>query len=140
MGAMLLKQRLLELGYELDGKELDVVFKRFKAVAEKKKNISDEDLEALLSDEVFQPEALWVLGDLQVVCGTMGVSTATVKLAGPDGIQQVGSSMGTGPIDAAYKAVDSVVKTPVALLEVYHDCSYTRYRCNCTDKSCNQST
>ncbi len=116
-GRHALKTRLVQLGYELDGKELDDVFKRFKAVAEKKKNLSDEDLEVLISDEVFQPEALWALSDLQVVCGTMGLSTATVKLVGLDGVQYVGSAMGTGPVDAAYKAVDTTVKAPVMLLE-----------------------
>lgn len=50
----------------------------------------------------------------------MGLSTATVKLIGPDGVQQVGTSVGTGPVDASYKAVDMIVKVllepPVAFL------------------------
>jgi 2-isopropylmalate synthase len=116
-GRHALKQRLNQLGYEVDGQELDDVFTRFKAVAEKKKNVSNEDLETLLSDEVFQPEALWSLGLIQVVCGSAGISTATVKLEGPDGVQHIGMSVGTGPVDAAYKAVDTIVKAPVTLLE-----------------------
>ncbi|KAJ7541334.1 hypothetical protein O6H91_10G055200 [Diphasiastrum complanatum] len=116
-GRHALKTRLLQLGYELESKELDDVFKRFKAVAEKKKALSDEDLEALVSDEVFQPQVVWALSDLQVVCGTMGFSTATVRLLGPDGLQQFGTSVGTGPVDAAYKAIDLIVKIPVTLLE-----------------------
>ncbi|XP_002992921.2 2-isopropylmalate synthase A [Selaginella moellendorffii] len=116
-GRHALKTRLSQLGYELESKQLDDVFKRFKAVADKKKSLSDVDLEALLSDEVFQPEVVWALLDLQVVCGTLGLSTATVKLSGPDNIQRVGTSIGTGPVDAAYKAVDSIVQIPVTLLE-----------------------
>ena len=117
-GRHALKQRLMELGYEREGPELEGVFKRFKLLAEKKKKVTDEDLEALLSDEIFQPETHWSVGELQVMCGAMGLpSMATVKLVGPDGTNHVGTALGTGPVDAAYKAVDSVVKEPVTLLE-----------------------
>ncbi|CAM6087465.1 unnamed protein product [Calypogeia fissa] len=116
-GRHALKSRLQQLGYELDGRNLDEVFKRFKALADKKKTVHDDDLEALLSDEIHQPTVIWSLADLQVVCGTMGLSTATVKLIGPDGVQHVGTSVGTGPVDASYKAVDRIVKEQVTLLE-----------------------
>eukprot|EP00798_Chlamydomonas_sp_ICE-L_P016399 gene16399-22603_t len=97
--------------------ELDDVFKRFKMLADKKKNIEDDDVMALLSDELHQPEAIWSLIDLQVVCGTMGMPTATIKLRGQDGVEVVGVGVGTGPVDAAYKAVDSVMKTEGTLLD-----------------------
>ncbi|KAF9617852.1 hypothetical protein IFM89_039034 [Coptis chinensis] len=116
-GRHALRSRLLELGYELDGKDLDDVFWRFKAVAEKKKHLSDGDIEALISDEIFQPQAIWSLGDLQVTCGTLGLSTATVKLIGIDGVEHIACSVGTGPVDAAYKAIDQIVKVSVSLLE-----------------------
>jgi 2-isopropylmalate synthase len=116
-GRHALRTRLLQLGYELNGKELDDVFRRFKAVAEQKKSLSDEDLEALISDEVFQPRIIWSLGDLQVSCGTLGISTGTVKLIGPDGEEHIACAVGTGPVDAAYKAIDSIVKVHVTLLE-----------------------
>lgn len=52
----------------------------------------------------------WILRDFQVVCGTMGMPTATIKLQSPlDGGEVIASAVGTGPVDAAYKAVDSVV-------------------------------
>ena len=51
---------------------------------------------------------------MQVVCGTMGLPTATVRLMGPDGEVQTGTGMGTGPVDAAYKAIDSIVKVQVS--------------------------
>lgn len=71
----------------------------------------------MVSDEVFQPEVVWKLVDLQVTCGTLGLSTATVKLVDADGEEHVACSVGTGPVDSAYKAVDLIVEEPVTLLE-----------------------
>ncbi|XP_044478680.1 2-isopropylmalate synthase 1, chloroplastic-like [Mangifera indica] len=116
-GRHALKDRLKELGYELDDQQLGNIFWRFKTVAEQKKRVTDADLIALVSDEVFQPEVVWKLLDLQVTCGTLGLSTATVKLIGADGKEHVACSVGTGPVDSAYKAVDLIVKEPVTLLE-----------------------
>eukprot|EP01018_Ginkgo_biloba_P032547 Gb_19659 [translate_table: standard] len=116
-GRHALRSKLLQLGYELNKKEMDDVFHCFKVVAEKKKRLSDEDLEALISDKVFQPQIIWSLVDLQVACGTLGLSTGTLKLIGPDGEEHIACAVGTGPVDAAYKAVDSIVKIPVTLLD-----------------------
>ncbi|KAM0005223.1 putative 2-isopropylmalate synthase [Helianthus debilis subsp. tardiflorus] len=91
-------------------RELNDVFWWFKSVAEMKKIITDDDLIALVSDEVFQPTVIWKFGDVQVTCRTLGLSTATVKLIADDGTEQIACSTGTGPVDAAYKA-------PVKLLE-----------------------
>ena len=60
--------------------------------------------------QVFQPETVWELQDLQVVCGTMGLPTATVRLRGPDGLSRVSTAIGTGPVDAAYQAIDQLVQ------------------------------
>ncbi|KAL2242430.1 2-isopropylmalate synthase A-like [Sesamum indicum] len=116
-GRHALKAKMLELGYDIDGKELDDLFSRFKNVAGNKKIITDDDLIALVSDEVFQPQVVWKLEDVQVTCGTLGLSTATVKLSGADGKKHIACSVGTGPVDAAYKAVDLIVKVPVTLVE-----------------------
>ncbi|KAI3511642.1 hypothetical protein L1887_18799 [Cichorium endivia] len=80
IGRHVLKSKLFELGYAIDGKGLTDLFWRFKSVAEIKKVITDDDLVALVSDEVFQPQVVWKFGDVQVTCGTLGLSTATVKL------------------------------------------------------------
>ncbi|KAG9447123.1 hypothetical protein H6P81_013251 [Aristolochia fimbriata] len=111
------RSQLMELGYDLDPKELDDVFWRFKAVAEQKKHVTDDDIEALISDEIFKPQVVWSLGDLQVISGTLGLTTAAVKLIYADGTEHIAHSGGTGPVDAAYKAIDSIVKMPVTLLE-----------------------
>lgn len=101
--------------------------------------VTDADIRALVSDEVFQPAVVWKLHDLQVclpsfssfyhgdsnsnpssekiianvmqvTCGTLGLSTATVKLISADGKEHIACSVGTGPVDSAYKAVDLIVK------------------------------
>jgi 2-isopropylmalate synthase len=60
---------------------------------------------------------VFALEDMQVVCGTLGMPTATVRLRGPDGKSIVRAAMGTGPVDATYKAIDEIVGAPNTLLE-----------------------
>lgn len=117
-GRHALKVRLAELGFEIEDRdELQRVFIRFKEVADKKKTITDADLEALMADERYQPREIFRLEGLQVACGTMGLATATVRLTGPDGATHVQAAVGTGPVDAAYKAIDGIVCAPNKLLE-----------------------
>ncbi|KAK7247121.1 hypothetical protein RIF29_41998 [Crotalaria pallida] len=116
-GRQALRKRLQELGYELKDEEVENLFWHFKAIAEKKKRVTDADLRALISEDVYQAEPVWKLGDLQVTCGTLDLSTATVKLVANDGSTHVACSVGTGPVDSAYKAVNLIVKEPVKLLE-----------------------
>ena len=111
------KVRLKELGYELGDDDLARAFRRFKSLADKKKVITDADLEALVADELYQPPEVFALEGLQVVCGTMGMPTATVRLSGPGGTRYVQAAIGTGPVDAAYKAVDEIVGASNVLLE-----------------------
>ncbi len=116
-GRHALKVRLAELGFELTEDELDRAFARFKRLADKKKTVTDADLEALVSDQIYQPREIFALDGLQVACGTMGLPTATVRLKGPDGQILVKAAVGTGPVDAAFKAIDSIVEAPNTLLE-----------------------
>lgn len=111
------KVRLQELGYELSQEQLEEAFGRFKALADKKKVVTDADLEALVADQIYQPQELYVLEGLQVACGTMGMPTATVRLKKPDGETAVFAAIGTGPVDATYKAIDAIVGMPNTLLE-----------------------
>ena len=108
--------RLTELGYPVSGDGLDKAFARFKKLADKKKHITDADLLALVSDELYQPKEFWKLEAIQVGCGT-GMPTATVKLTGPDGQTQTAAAVGTGPVDAVYKAVQLLVQEPCTLHE-----------------------
>lgn len=116
-GRHALKMRLQELGYMLSDADLDKAFERFKALADKKKVIADADLEALVSDEIMQPHEFFLLDGMQVTCGTMGLPTATVRLIGPDGKHHIEAALGTGPVDAVYKAIDEIVQVPNTLLE-----------------------
>jgi 2-isopropylmalate synthase len=116
-GRHALKVRLNELGYNLADEDLQKAFKRFKDLADKKKTITDADLEALVSDEVYQPKEIFALDGMQVACGTMGMPTATVRLRGPDGQMHIHAAIGTGPVDATYKAIDAIVQVESVLLE-----------------------
>ena len=116
-GRNALRTRVTELGFDLDAPALDDLFKRFKELADKRKRLTDEDVLALLGDAAFQPVKAWDLTALQVVCGTMGLPTATVRMVGPDGIARTATGMGTGPVDAAYKAIDALVRVPVDLVD-----------------------
>ncbi len=116
-GRHALKAHLEELGYNLSSDELDQAFVRFKELADKKKVITDADLEALVSDEVASLNELYTLDGMQVACGTMGMPTATVRLRDPDGKLHTVAAIGTGPVDATYKAIDAIVNVPNTLLE-----------------------
>ena len=116
-GRHALRTRLAEMGHSLDDVEMDKAFTRFKELADRKKIITDADLEALIADEFYQPREIFRLDGLQVVCGTMGLPTATVRLVGPDGKVHIHAGIGTGPVDAVYKAIDAIVKCPAVLLE-----------------------
>ena len=116
-GRHALKERLVSMGYSLDEDALNKIFERFKVLADKKKTITDADIEALISDEIYQPKIIYTLDGLQVACGTMGLPTATVRLVGPDGGAHVHASIGTGPVDAAFKAIDAIVQEPSTLVE-----------------------
>jgi 2-isopropylmalate synthase len=116
-GRHALRSRLAEMGHALDEVELDKAFTRFKELADRKKVIVDADLEALIADEFYRPRDVYYLDGMQVSCGTLGMPTATVRLKGPDGKVYVHASMGSGPVDAAYKAIDMIIKVPNTLLE-----------------------
>ncbi len=111
------KVRMQELGFELSDIELKQAFERFKDLADKKKVVTDADLEALVADEFYGPAELFKLIDLQVVCGRPGMPTATARLLGPDGQEHVQPAIGTGPVDAAFAAIDQVIKASNTLVE-----------------------
>jgi 2-isopropylmalate synthase len=116
-GRHALRKRLEELGYELSEEQFQVAFIRFKEVADKKKNITDADLQAIVFDNINRPEEFFKLLAIQVACGTAGMPTATVRMTGPDGAEHIEAAVGVGPVDAAYKAIHRVVPVDVTLLE-----------------------
>ena len=116
-GRHALKVRLEELGYDLSQEEIDRAFERYKQLADKKKVITNADLEALVEDQAYQSEEVFSLDGLQVTSGTMGMPTATVRLRDSDGALHVHAAVGTGPVHAAYRAIDAIVGVPNTLLE-----------------------
>jgi 2-isopropylmalate synthase len=116
-GRHALKAHLQEMGYELNQKELNSTFERYKELADKKKTITDADLEALIEDQTYLSQEVFTLDGLQVACGTMGMPTATVRLLGPDGQLHIHAAVGTGPVHAVYQAVDAIIGVPNTLVE-----------------------
>ena len=106
-----------DLGYDLDPGQLEAAFQRFKELAGRKREVGDEDVEALIADLVHRSDDAYRLVDLQVVAGRPGLSTATARLLGPDAQEHVGASVGTGPVDATYRAIDGIVCVPNRLEE-----------------------
>ena len=113
-----LRRHLRELGYGLDADEFEQVYSRFRALAKKKPDLDMRDLEAIVSGEttVFMEKA-YELVEVQVTCGTNALPVAAVCLGGPGEEPTWATSYGNGPVDAAFKAVDSIVDVPNELLE-----------------------
>jgi 2-isopropylmalate synthase len=109
------RQKLNDLGYELNGTELDRLFKKFKELADKRKEIVDEDIEALVAEEILRIPDIYKLLYLNVVSGNVAVPTATVKLL-IEGSEELGSGFGVGPIDAAFNTIAKMTGTRSKLL------------------------
>lgn len=107
-GRAAVKQRLAVLGYALSDVDVHKTFERFKTLADRKKVITDADLEALVKDELVQPQEMFALAGLEVACGTNGAS-ATVRISGPGG-ERSATAKGTGPVDATYGAIDELLQ------------------------------
>ena len=117
-GRHALGKKLEEMGYHLPQEKLKEVFQRFKDLADKKKTVTEADLEALVGDELYQPKEAWELVNVQVHCGTSLTPTAVAKLRNnATGEEVMGASIGTGPVDAIYKAINQVVQAPNTLTE-----------------------
>jgi len=114
-GRHALKSKLEEVGYKLSDEEIDRVFKRFKSLADKKKEVYPEDIEALVAEEVLRIPDRYRLVYLHVAGGS-GIKPAATVTVEVDGKEVDRVSLGAGPIDAAYKAVAELVKTKSHLL------------------------
>ncbi len=111
------KTRLRELGFDLSEQDVNKAFVRFKELADKKKEITDWDLEAIVNDEIHQVPQAFRLERVQVSCGDSAIPTATVVMVLPDGRDVTEVATGTGPVDAVYKAIDRIVDLPSKLIE-----------------------
>lgn len=109
------KKRLEELGHELDDEKLNRAFERFKALADLKKEVFDEDLDAIVTDEARE-EAKYKLEHITVTCGSFAVATATVQME-IDGVTVRTAELGDGPVDSAFKAIRKLTKSKAKLTQ-----------------------
>ena len=112
-----LRSRLEELGYVLTNEELDKVHESFKELADKKREVTDRDLIALMGNERTAIAETYSLEHVQVTCGTGEIPTATVRLSLEDGTLRTDAATGTGPVDAVYQAITRIVGVPNELTE-----------------------
>ncbi|MBI4822882.1 MAG: 2-isopropylmalate synthase [Nitrospirae bacterium] len=110
------RARLNEIGYELSPEEMESAFLKFKHLADQKKNIFDEDIETLVSEEIIKAPEVYSLLDLSVKSGLKQKPTARIKLKAKNKIL-IKTGYGDGPVDATYKAIASLTKTKSSLLK-----------------------
>ena len=110
------KKRLMELGYDLADDDLNKAFGKFKSLADLKKEVFDEDLDALVAEEVMRPAEKYRLDHITVTCGSFAVATATVQLE-IDGAPVRTAELGDGPVDATFKAIQKLTKSKAKLLQ-----------------------
>jgi 2-isopropylmalate synthase len=111
------KEHLAELGYSLNEEDFNRAFTAFKELADKKKGVTDRDIESLIAEEQRTVSEVYHLDRVQVSCGDRGIPTAAVRLIGPDGETLADAALGTGPVDAVYKAINRIVNVPNQLTE-----------------------
>jgi 2-isopropylmalate synthase len=109
-----LLDRLQKLGYALSKEELDQTYLRFLAIADKKQEVFDEDLVAILHDEIHPVPETYHLDYLQIYSGTSAIPTATVKLRVGGEVKQ-GAAIGDGPVDAVCRAISEVTGSSAKL-------------------------
>jgi 2-isopropylmalate synthase len=106
-GRHALGERLKELGFHLSIEQLEKINERFKALADKKKNIFDDDLVSIVEDEIKPVKPIWKLESFLISSGTNVTPCATVSLKYKNKVQSAQSS-GDGPVDACFKAIDKI--------------------------------
>ncbi len=111
------KERLAELGYSLSDEDLNRAFQAFKELADKKKDVTDRDIQSLIAEEQRTVSEAYHLDRVQVTCGDRGIPTAAVRLIAPDGKALEDAALGTGPVDAVYKAINRLVGVSNTLTE-----------------------
>ena len=111
------RDRVVQLGYTLSDEQLEAAFVKFKALADKKKEVFDEDIEALVDEQLEVSHGLWELAGLQVTAGSNTIPTATVTLRDGAGEKVQDASVGDGPVDAIYSAIQRLTGIKVNLTD-----------------------
>lgn len=111
------KERVVQLGYNLDENQLEQAFTKFKALADKKKEVFDEDIEALVDVQLNLAHQLWQLTGMQVTAGSTAIPTATVSIKDSNGQTIQDASIGDGPVDAIFSAIQRLTGVRVSLTD-----------------------
>ncbi len=114
-GRHALKERIKELGYDITKEELDHAFEKFKLLADKKKEIYDEDVEALVQEEKTDTPHLFELEDMDISCGSVPIAGVRIRIGKDEIVSK--ADTGDGPIDALYNAIDLVTGIPANLVD-----------------------
>jgi 2-isopropylmalate synthase len=110
------KQRVAALGFTLADEQLNAIFERFKGLADKKKDVYDADIEALIDQEIAATAEVWTLVGLQTTAGSNAIPTATITLA-KEGETRTDAATGDGPVDAIYEAIGRITDTRLRLTD-----------------------
>ena len=108
------EEKLSSLGYSVSKEELEVAFKKFKALADKKKNVYNSDLDSILTEGKTKIDGEYSLKSFIINSGNIISSTATIALNTVDGIKEY-AMVGDGPVDAAFKAIEKIVALEIVL-------------------------
>jgi 2-isopropylmalate synthase len=114
-GRHALNSHIREMGYDLSKEELDTVFEKFKRLADKKKSIQDEDIEALINEGILRSSEVFTLEYIHVLSGNTVFPTASIQL-NVNGRPVQGATEGNGPIDAVYNIISKLTGTKSELL------------------------
>ena len=117
-GRAAFKDRLTAIGYELNDEQIEANFIKFKDLADKKKEILDDDIIAIIDDSISHKVANYKLKDLNIKCGNNKEAIANIIITIEDKEHSANFSSKDGPVDAIFKAIDSIIKHD-ANLELY---------------------
>jgi 2-isopropylmalate synthase len=116
-GRHALRQRIVDMGYNLSDEQLDRVFAEFKALCDKKKEVFDADIEALVAKDLHATNATWSLRNLVTVAGASTIPTANVTLTRYDGVEVKDAAFGGGPVDAVIRAMAKITGVEATLTD-----------------------
>lgn len=109
------REKLIDLGYDLSEEQLNAAFAKFKNLADRKKQVADEDIRVVIEEKLIETPEMFVLGSLQVAYGNQTTPTATVSIKTQDGALLEEHAEGNGSVDAIYNAIDLATKEEVEL-------------------------
>lgn len=109
------REKLVDMGYDLNEEQVNAAFAKFKDLADRKKQVADEDIRALIEEKLIETPEVFVLDSIQVSYGNHMTPSATVRIKTEDGGAIVEGAEGNGSVDAIYNAIDKATKEDVEL-------------------------